>query len=628
MPRVELVFNQQGQPVTGGPVHLVFGARGGLPPPTVVAEGGGRITGLRGHVRMHAGVRAVASGRITGLRGHIGARWDANVSRVTRVEMETAWAAAAASRSAVRAPWQETTPVQIAAIARWQLGFPVVGGVAAAWQESERLRSGAAAFWQEAQALRGSVSPAWQESLRQRSSVDAHWQEAQALRGAVSPAWQETVRLRGSSRSAWSDAVHLGVLFRSGFTDGARQRATLRPHWQEARRPPAGEHADMPPVRPDPCYVPSLPARLVFRLANDGKQPVRLVFICDGHGPDPEPPQFIIPLLRVYMTVHSIDAVLLPSMERVHLKGITIDANDDGFGWRMTASGPLHLLDQLARVNGLPPQVRVTVDGINWVFAIDPPERSRKFGERLVQVRGSSVTSLLGAPYMPADIWANATDMTAQQLALQALELSGVSLDWQIPDWLVPAGAWAHQGTPLSAIMRIAEAAGAVVRSHRTDAQLQVAPRYTRAPWAWPTAPLNVSMPGHIITADTLQPMEGTAFNGVYVVGTAPGSPKGFVRISGTVGDVLAPQVTDALITHETAARQRGITVLGNAAIRYQQPITVPLLTGGSNPGLFLPGYLIEVIEPGETWRGMVRSITLRESRPTVRQSLIVERAV
>ena len=54
--------------------------------------------------------------------------------------------------------------------------------------------------------------------------------------------------------------------------------------------------------------------------------------------------------------------------------------------------------------------------------------------------------------------------------------------------------------------------------------------------------------------------------------------------------------------------------------------MTVPLLTGGSYPGLILPGYLLQVDEPGESWRGLVRGITITESAPTVRQQLVVER--
>ena len=368
------------------------------------------------------------------------------------------------------------------------------------------------------------------------------------------------------------------------------------------------------------------PVDLVF--VEPWSSSTHLVFVCCKVGPNPEPPRYVIPLLRVYMTVHSIDAVLLPSLERVPLQSLSITTNDDDYGWTMSASGKLSLLDQLAPRQGVPQQIRVTIDGIQWVFAVDPPARTRKFAEHAVQVTGRSVTSLLAGPYFPSTDWANTMPRTAQQLVLEALDLTGVTLDWQLDDWLVPANIWSHSGTPLSVAQRIAEAAGGVVRSHRFEPQLQIAPRFPHMPWAWSDTVADVRMPAQIITSDSLQATRFARHNAVYVAGTGQGLPLGHVVRAGTAGDRLAPQVTDALITDTVAARLRGQSVLAASVITHQQPITVPLLTGGTNPGLILPGYLIEVQEPAEAWRGLVRGITVSVDAPTVRQTLDVERSM
>ena len=105
------------------------------------------------------------------------------------------------------------------------------------------------------------------------------------------------------------------------------------------------------------------------------------------------------------------------------------------------------------------------------------------------------------------------------------------------------------------------------------------------------------------------------------------GAIVGHVVRTGTIGDVLATEVSDRLVTDVVSARQRGISVLSAAALKRRQTMTVPLLTGGTNPGLILPGYLTQVQEPGETWRGLVRGITVTTGVPTVRQQLVVERA-
>ena len=626
---VRLVFSQA--PVaTPGPVRLVFGDDGGTPAiPDATLHGSGCITGLRLHIGLRSATRLSGAGRITGLRLHLAARYDINVSRGgLRAELASHWQQGQPTAAGLGAAWQQAAPLRLGTLARWQQGTGRRAGVVLPWQEAEHLRAIAASHWQQGQPLRAAMRPHWQEAERHRAAVATRWQEAEHRRAALRSHWQDMLRLRAAVASHWQGAEHRAALLATGHGHATPTRFALQHHWQQAMRPLAG--VSRPPTPPDPrppCYDPALPARLVFDTPwiGDG----RLVFVCEqaGPGPNPEPPQYVIPFLRVYMTVHSISAVLLPSLERVQLDNVSITSDDDGFGWHLTAAGPAHLLDQLAPAGGLPQRVRVTVDGIEWIFAMEPPERSRRFGANQAQVRGSSVTALLGAPHMPEQAWTSTLALTAQQIVEQALQYTGVTIDWGLNDWLVPAAAWSHQGSPLSVAQRVAEAAGAVVRSHRTDATLQFAPKYPHMPWDWPTAAANVRMPGQIITADTLQHVSAAHYNAIYVAGTTEGSPKGHVVRAGSAGDVLAPQITDALITHEIAARQRGSAVLAAAAITKRQPITVPLLTGGTNPGLILPGYLIEVVEPSETWRGLVRGITITAGMPTVRQALSVERA-
>ncbi|WP_339959260.1 hypothetical protein, partial [Delftia acidovorans] len=495
------------------------------------------------------------------------------------------------------------------------------------WQESLRMRAVSQARMQEGQRRGRGTAQAWQESIRLRAAASTHMQDAQRRGRGTAQAWQESIRLRGRADLAFGTALVSGAPgVASSLTDGLAVRHPWRARYEEAMRPgPGRTPAVAPPVEP-PCYVPGLPAHLVFY--EPWSPSGDLLFICCKGGSNPEPPRYLIPLLRVYMTVHTIDAVLLPSLERVPLQSLSITTNDDDYGWTMSASGKLSLLDQLAARQGVPQQIRVTIDGIQWVFAVDPPARTRKFAEHAVQVTGRSVTSLLAAPYFPSTDWANTMPRTAQQLVLEALDLTGVTLDWQLDDWLVPANIWSHGGTPLSVAQRIAEAAGGVVRSHRFEPQLQIAPRFPHMPWAWSDAVADVRMPAQIITSDSLQATRVARYNAVYVAGTGQGLPLGHVVRTGTAGDRLAPQVTDALITDTVAARLRGQSVLAASVITHQQPITVPLLTGGTNPGLILPGYLIEVQEPAETWRGLVRGITVSVDAPTVRQTLDVERSI
>lgn len=623
MASIDLILSRQYSP--GQPTHLVFGDDGNtLPPGTSALHAEGKITGMRGSFVLRTGATARTAGQVTGMRGAFKLRWDANVSRGgLRQELQACWQDGQTIAAAASSSWHQADKVSAMSGVTWQSAERVATGNRQHWQTADRLRGGMRGHWQDGQGIRSAAAQHWQEAEKRRSGVDQHWQEGQALRAALDQYWQEAEKRRAGVDPHWQQQ---GVPVRAGHASsiGVAVAVALaqRHRWQEATRPLPGVSSIAPPVK-HVCWSPGLPANLLFDEPWSAALPAHLVFACRGSSVGPEPgATLIVPLKRVYMTVHNLEAVLVPSGERVQLKGITIDANDDGFSWSLSAHGPLHLLDQLAWSGGIPQRVRVTIDGISWVFAIDPPERSRKFGERSVQVKGSSVTAQLSR--LPQAIWSNTAQRSAQQLALEALELTGVDLDWQISDWIVPANIWSHQGTPLSAVLRIAEAAGAVVRSHRTDPKLIVAPRYGLMPWEWATATADIRMPGQIILTDTLEPVIGNAYNAVDVVGEAGGVHADVVR-RGTAGDVRVARVTDALITDIDVGRMRGRSVIGDAAIRFRQPATVPLL---SELGLVSQGLLIEVNEPGDTWRGVVRSISVSEAAPALRQAIVVERFV
>lgn len=569
--------------------------------------------------------------RVTRLRGTVTVQYESDTSRPIQGMVSSSWQGARRLHRDFTSTWQSAAHLGVQRHSGWQAGQSLHSRLSGAWADADRTaRVGVAALFQQA----APVGPwplvtGWQEAARLYEALASRYQTAQRVgSGPVASVFQQALRDRRTWVGvAYQEAAGLQRGFAEMATDGDPLHVDLLSRYQEARRAAIGRWVrPVVPPPPDPCYEPALPVRLVF--SEPGTDSTRLVFVCERHGsgPGPERPRFVIPLLRVYMTVHSIRAVLLPSLERVQLSGVSISSNDDGFGWSLSATGPEHLIDQLAPVGGLPARIRVTIDGIDWVFVVDPPDRTRKFAERKVSVVGQSATALLGAPYMPSSDWANPGGaFTAQQLVAKALEFTGVDIDWGITDWLVPAGAWSFQGTPLAVAQRVAEAVGAVVRSHRTDETLQFAPRYPAMPWEWDAAPLDVQMPGQIMTSDSLQNRRNPDWEAVYVLGQTHGK-KGHVVRTGTAGAVLAPQVIDSLITHPDAARQRGQAVLGAAGRGYTQNMTVPLLTGGSNPGLILPGYLLQVDEPGESWRGLVRGITINESAPTVRQQLVVER--
>lgn len=634
------------------PVRLVFdGSTTPSSAETVTAEISGRLSGLRGQVSVVLGTVAQVRGRLSGLRGHIDLRcghsaqmagrlsglrctvtvdWDVNVSRPAVGGMLQGWHDAQPVQAPLLGRFEQAQSVQAPLHAAWEDAQPIAATLSSNFYQAMATAAWGQSVFQEADCHIGAPLVAEFEQTRSASSkLHSGFEDALSIAKVVRSDFEESIQLRSGIQSAFQDAIAVSGLARSFFTHGLPVGLWLHSGFEEAMQPGPGRYIPtvVPPVA-RPCYVPSLPMRLL--LSKDDylrTLPIRLMFRCPAR-PDPPPEsRYIIPLLPSYMSVHTLTAHLLSTMEKVALKDVTIATNADFYCWSISGTGPAHLLEQLAPVDGLPPRISVTVDGMSFVFAVTV-SRNRAFGKWTASVRGESTTALLTAPYLPVQTWLGVQDATAQQIATEALAYTDATLDWQIPDWLVPAGAWSYQGTPLQAVLRVAESVGAVVSSHPTAERLIVTPRYPHLPWDWASATPDVQMPAAVIVTDSLQPQSHPAYNAVRVLGGAVGGIQADVVRRLSARDKSAPQVQDNLITDQVAARQRGSVVLASSGKKSQHVMTMPVLTGGTNPGILQLGQLLEVADTDGTWRGLVRGVSVSTSLPKMRQQVTVERVV
>lgn len=363
-----------------------------------------------------------------------------------------------------------------------------------------------------------------------------------------------------------------------------------------------------------------------------GQSSLALVFglnPCGGITPDA--PIYILPA-RFYMAVHTVEAHLLPGLTPLPIYEVSLQADAGSFAWGFSARGPAALFDALAPSAGVPAQIRITLDGMQWVFIVDSLQRQREFGKAGARIAGRSATAAVGAPYSRELARLNATAQNAQQLASAALNLTGVGVDWGIADWLVPAGAWSHSGTPLAAVQAIAESAGGYVNSHRSSPTLLVRHPYPTLPGGVPGGPWNwggafaadVELAPDSIITSSIERRDGPDLDGIYVSGANQGV-LALVRRTGTTGAKLAAMVTDPLITANAVAQQRGLSVLGQSGPKHIVQISMPILTGGANPGVLDVGQLVQINE-SVPWRGRVRSVGVQASMPTAHQQITLER--
>ena len=626
MASIDLLFNRAFK--TGNPVELLLGDDGGgAQVPNAALVIAARMPGLRVRSLVHVRKDLVAAGRMPGVRCSAVVRYNTDTPRPVVAEVTAPAQQAQPVAQGWTTGWQETDAMPAGWTSTAQDAKPLQEQFGVAWQDGQRQGAAVQGRFQQARALPGAVTQArWQEAQGVRLALQASAQDAAPVRAGWAVRFQESLRDRRRMLEATAqDAMGLQYQLTTGAGPSVPLYRGFLGRYQQAMKPPAGKSQIKPP-EPEKtgCYEQFIGGPIKLLFCKPWAASAALIFACCKDG-SPQS-QFVIPLLPVYMQVHHLTAHLLPSLEPVVLTDVSIAADDDSYCWSLSANGPEHLLDQLAPVVGLPQRLQVGIDGMQFVFAVTSTARSRSFDRRRVAVQGISVTAMLGNPYMPKQAWLSTSTATAQQLAVAALEFSGVDLDWQIPDWQVPAGAWSFQGTPLQAVLRMADSVNAVVRSHRTAEQLIVAPRYPVLPWEWGAAVPDVQMPAAVIVTDELRPDPRAEYNAIYVAGGSVGGVLGHVVRSLSARDKLAPQIQDDLITHADAARMRGSWALAASGNKLQHSISMPVLTGGTNPGILNPGQLLEVADTDGTWRGLVRGVSVTASMPRVRQQVTVER--
>ncbi|MQR02317.1 hypothetical protein [Glaciimonas soli] len=449
-----------------------------------------------------------------------------------------------------------------------------------------------------------------QGSVTASSAKQSPWQCAlRASRNQIAGRWQSagTYSLQQSefARSGWSLPIGVGTKF------------------EAAMRPQAGML--LWPVTPvlDPCYVPPLGCAVQL-LFIDTHGDTQLVFICRQ---ETDPAQtIVVPKLRVYVVINSAALIRVDGNIDLPTLGMTLAIDYESWTWSFTASLPERTLRDLEPGrDGDPVEVEALINGAPYRFIVESLSRERTFGQRSVKIAGRGKSALLDTPYAPNSYFMNPQARTAQQLMGDVLTVNGVPLDWQVDwqltDWLVPAGVWSHQGSYISALNRIASAAGGYIQPHATEAQLRILPIYPKPAWEWGGITPDYELPADVTTREAIEWKETPRYNRVFVSGISNGV-LGQVTRQGTAGDNIATMVTDSLITHADAARQRGVAILSDTGRRADITLKLPVLR---ETGIIVPGKFIDYEDGSTKRRGIVRSTAVDVGRPEIWQSIGVE---
>lgn len=586
----------------------------------------GALPALFGAVRAYQSSPVAISAQLSALGGVLAARYVSGAARPLASKTRSSWQPGRAVEGGAATTFQRATARPATTVSRWQRGAPMWSAADAHFQNAERRGQPNSPRWQDAERAPPAVATArWQDADRLRNAIRTRGQDAdRAPAFSVSMRWQDTNHLRRAAHARWQNARRLSTRHIEPMHEGRALRRAWRSRYQDAMRPPAGQWRPtaQPPLF-DPCYLPT--GELLFTLpwAASGA----LLFICERHrGPVQPGATVVVPILEVYYVINNATLRRVDGNLWLEPDSLTLRLDVSSWTWGWSASLHGSALPALEPANyGEPVELEATINGTPFRLLAESLSRERVFGRNMISVSGRGKNAVLDAPYAPVRNFANTQARTAQQLANDVLTINGVNngwdVDWQPEDWLVPANVFAHQGTHISALNAIAGALGGYLQPHRVDATLRILARYPTAPWDWSAAVPDFELPSAVTARESIEWTDKPRYNRVFASGVGAGVI-GQVTRTGTAGDLIAPMVTDPLITAEAAARQRGLSVLADVGRQASVGLRLPVL---AETGIIVPGQMVRYTDAGLNRIGMVRGVQVDSKFADLWQTLTVE---
>ena len=621
MASVDLLFSLT--PVTGHPADLVFGADEA----TSIAQVEGSMSGVLPAPALQA-VLVVSQITLASvhavlpspeLQAAFAAEYLINVERPLAGQVKAiSQSPAAVAAAGVTARYQGAQPLLCGTALYARDAQGIARHWLVRWQATELISRYVRSSTEEARRVSPEVvGVRFQEAVPLHREVQARISEFERVQpDAVRVRFQDAFRDRYAFAASYSQEavpVESGAAQFSGYCLPLSQRWNA--HWQDAWTPRPGRSTRPGPPQPVPCYTPD--PRLLFDAPWSS---TALVFSCERHATG-SPARIVIPILKAYVTINSISLRRVDTGVELHAHGFNMTLDYQSWTWTWSAALHHDADGHLGREsNGDFAELEAVVNGIPFRLRLERTVCDRRFNPTRWAVSGRGKASVLSGPVMS---FGNTVDRTAQQLMADALTVNGASLgwavDWGLTDWLVPAGAWSLRGSYIDAVNDIAAAAGGYVQPHPTDATLRILPRYPVAPWNWGSVAPDFEIPD-VAEVEGTEYIDKPGYNKVFVGGVGAGVFGPFKR-AGTAGDILAPQVTHALITHADAHRQRGLAVLSDTGRQEHITLKMQVL---EETGIIMPGQFVRYT--GEkTVVGIVRSTTIDWSRPVLRQTIGIE---
>lgn len=327
---------------------------------------------------------------------------------------------------------------------------------------------------------------------------------------------------------------------------------------------------------------------------------------------DTRPPDAKIhPDYEVFRIVNIVNIVTLPNREVIEFADFTLGIDVDSFCWTANFNIVGQQSYDLIKPNGRNlTQLEVSINGLKFSLFVATVGRNQVVGNSQFSAVAYSPLKLLSFPYAHKKSFTQSNSRTASQLVTDELLGTGLTLNWNSPDWTVAANVHSYQDkTPMGAILEIVNAAGSVIQPSPDGNVVKVRPRFPVSPWQWGTAALDhtINIGQFISIEDSNVPKDNP--ERVYVYGENNSGVGGRVTKLGTSGAKLLPDVVNKYITAGTVAQERGRIEIAKNSYLNEVSMTTYVDTA---VGIFLPLDLVEFTEPnGDKWRGQVMAVSI-----------------
>lgn len=408
----------------------------------------------------------------------------------------------------------------------------------------------------------------------------------------------------------WCSAVPKMALIDIAAGDGQATSIWRDLPWQDGRLV-IGPGVWVPIVPPEPPAPPRGRVDLVFKCdllpCN-----VFMDFAIPCCGQKERP---IIPILDTYFMLNEIYLLRERDMRPIACLDAAARYDPGTWTWGVDVTVPVHEIDHIGRHERL----RLIINGRHYVWIKETRGRQRQFGQfQAVTFGGRSQHAELDVEPTSGII---TNPINAQQIAAEALEDTGYTLVWNLPDWPVPAGAYQWEGlTRIARVAAVVDSVGGVLYGDPAEKKLIAYSAWPTPPWRWDEATPR-ELPSHVCEVLNIEESENDSFDAVHVMGELIGVDT-LVRRYGYAGENLAPDVIHPLMTHTSATQERGIAELAKGGITSRVTLSLPLLNEVA------PFELSELIQATgtESWRGLVRGFGIAATR--IGEAIVVNQTV